>query len=152
MNVEARVISRHEFMVRATLVAVLTLLAPAACGGGGGPAGAVGSPSASPLAPSGGPVPSELAGAWQLVADPTKDLKLSGTDYLFGDGSAGNVAVNGSEIDFYNGEPCGIPLPGGIGRYHWSVETGSLKLVNINSDPCARLSVLAEAQGWRRAP
>jgi len=144
---------RHKFMGRAALVAVLALLAATACGGRGVPVGAVESPSALPSLPQGRPVPAELAGAWELVGDPTKNVKLTGMDYLFGDGSTGKVAVNGSEIDFYSGQPCNIPLPGGVGRYRWSISAGLLILSAITPvDPCPRLSVLANPQGWQRPP
>ena len=136
-------------MKRPTALAMATVvfLGGAACGGG-----AAVSVSPSPLAPKGGPVPVELAGAWKMVADPTNILTFSGIDYVFGDGSKGNVAVNGSEINFYNDEPCDVPLPGGIGKYRWTIETGLLTFGSLNSDRCARLNVLVDPQGWQRSP
>jgi len=135
----------------ALVMATIALLGGAACGGG--TAGAAISPSASPAVPRGGPVPAQLAGDWTLVADPTFiNLNLSGSDYRFEDGSTGKVAVNGSEIDFYNGNPCNLPLPGGIGRYRWTISAGLLKFSPLNSDPCARVTVIADRQGWQRPP
>ncbi len=115
------------------------------------PAGTIASPS--PSAPQGGPVPPSLDGAWKQVADPTVVLILSGTDYSsagpLGSGT-GNVAVNGSEIDFFNGSICPTPLPGGIGKYRWTISAGLLIFSPLNSDPCPRAPFLADLKGWQR--
>src|SRR4029077_19210371 len=134
---------------RVALVALVALLGAAACGSGGVPATAVAPPNASPSAPRGGPVPAELAGMWKQVADPSIDLNLSGTGSAIGRPETtahGNVAVNGSEIDFYNSDACGIPLPGGIGRYQWTVSAGLLLFSSLDSDPCPRASYLTDPQ------
>ena len=139
----------------ALVVALVALLGGAACGGGTVPAGAAHSPSASPSAPKGGPVPVELAGAWTQVADPTIGLKMTGTSFAIGhpDTQAhGNVAVNGSEIDFYNSDACFIPLPGGIGTYRWTISAGLLTFGPLNADPCSRGPYLADPKGWQRPP
>lgn len=52
--------------------------------------------------------------------------------------------MNGDEIDFFNGDQCGMPLPGGIGRYNWTVSGGSLHLMALNDDPCGRSEDLAD--------
>jgi hypothetical protein len=116
------------------------------------PAGALTTPS--PSAPLGGPVPAELDGAWKQVAtDPTVVMILTGTDVStagpLGSG-VGKVAVNGSEIDFYNGTECNIALPGGIGKYRWRISAGLLTFSPLNSDPCPRAPYLADPKGWQR--
>jgi len=104
--------------------------------------------------PPGGPVPSVLTGDW---VSPSKDNNPSdATDLILhgsrfeiqtsGGLSFGMVAVNGSEIDFFNGDVCRIGLPGGVGRYHWSVQGGILHLTPLNVDPCGgRTGPLANA-------
>jgi hypothetical protein len=148
-TVEARLLPMRR---RAALVALIALLGGAACGGGS--AGAAKSPSASPSAPRGGPAPAQLAGMWEQTSS-SHTLNFSGTDYTLtgpADQALGNVAVNGSEIDFFNGSVCAIPLPGGIGRYRWSISTGSLIFSPLNSDPCPRAPFLADPKGWQRPP
>lgn len=110
-------------------------------------------PAAPPSAPQGDPVPSWLDGAWQQITDPTVVLILSGTNYSTagpGGSGVGNVVVNGSEIDFYNGSACYISLPGGIGKYRWTISAGVLTFTPLNSDPCPRAPYWADAKGWRR--
>jgi len=106
-------------------------------------------PAATP--PPGGPPPAQLIGDWarntthpNLAADlifyggsTTYQLQWANAD------SFGNVAVNGSEIDFYNADPCDIPLPGGVGRYQWSLSKGVLMFTPLDDDPCARGRVLS---------
>lgn len=114
------------------------------------PAGAVTNPSLS--TPRGGPVPLQLDGAWKEVADPSVVMILTGTNVALSGGGltgAGKVAVNGSEIDFYNGTACAIPLPGGIGKYRWTITGGLLKFIPLNSDPCPRAGNLADSKGWQ---
>jgi len=109
-------------------------------------------PAAMPAAPRGGPVPAQLDGAWREGTDSPAVLILSGTDFaLSGNGLAGvgKVDVNGSEIDFYNGTGCGIPLPGGIGKYRWTMSAGVLTFTPLNSDPCPRGPNLADPKGWQ---
>jgi uncharacterized protein YjlB len=60
------------------------------------------------------------------------------------------VVVNGDEIDFFNGDQCGIPLPGGIGRYRWMVSGDVLVLSALNDDPCGRSEDLADIQYQRQ--
>ena len=94
----------------------------------------------------------QLDGAWKEVADPTVVMILTGTHYALSGGGAtgaGNVAVNSSEIDFYNGTACNIALPGGIGKYRWTNSAGLLTFSPLNSDPCPRASNLADPKGWR---
>ena len=117
------------------------------------PAGAPMNPP--PSAPQGGPIPASLDGAWKQVADPTVVMILSGTDYStagpLGSGT-GKVVVNGSEIDFYNGSLCGTLLPGGIGKYRWTISARLLMFSPLNSDPCPRAPYLADPKGWQRPP
>jgi hypothetical protein len=134
------------------LVALIVLIGGVACGSGG----AAHSPSPSPSAPPGNPVPAQLDGAWIQVADPSIVLILTGTYYssagpaLLGSSTHGNVAVNGSEIDFYNGSLCHTPLPGGIGQYRWTISGGLLTFSPLNSDPCPRAPYWADPKGWQR--
>jgi hypothetical protein len=109
-------------------------------------------PAAPPSAPRGGPVPAQLDGAWKQVAEPSVVIILTGTNYALSGGGltgAGKVAVNGSEIDFYNGSACSIALPGGIGKYRWTISAGVLAFTPLNSDPCPRDPTLADPKGWQ---
>jgi hypothetical protein len=114
------------------------------------------SPSASP--PSGGPVPAELQGDWFYHrADGWVALSLNGEQYglkgiqnpRFGAPAAGSVVVNGDEIDFFNGDQCAIPLPGGVGRYRWTVSGDVLVLSPLNDDACGRSEDLADTHYQR---
>jgi hypothetical protein len=97
-------------------------------------------PAVSP--PPGGPVPAALSGDWlQKGNNPSvgPDVIFSGTKYELvttGGMTFGRVAVNGNEIDFYNGDGCAIPLPGGVGRYEWSLLSGVLHFTPLQTDPC----------------
>jgi hypothetical protein len=136
-----------------TAAAVVTFLELRYSAPWSAPAGAITSPSPSP--PRGGPVPAQLDGAWKQVADPTVVMILTGTDFSSAGpagSSAGKVAVNGSEIDFYNGTRCTIALPGGIGKYRWTISAGLLIFSPLNSDPCPRAPYLANPNGWQRPP
>ena len=105
-------------------------------------------PSATPTvappasAPPGGPVPITLAGDWSLrsaTPSTSPDLVFQANSYELitsGGISFGNVAVNGNEMDFFNGSMCRIPLPGGVGRYRWSLHSGVLQFAPLNADPC----------------
>ena len=122
------------------------LLLATACGGEAAP-----SVSPSP-SPSGGPVPSELAGTWTQVADHPFTLNLTGTSYTIfhpEKEGAGDVVVNGSEIDFFNAVMSGCY---DVGRYKWQVSTGLLLFTDTNSDTCTRAAVLRDSKGWRRSP
>jgi hypothetical protein len=114
------------------------------------------SPSASP--PPCGPVPAQLQGdRFYHRDDGWVQLTLNGEQYglrgvqnpHFGAPAEGSVVVNGDEIDFFNGDQCGIGLPGGIGRYRWTVTGGDLALSPLNEDPCGRSEDLADIQYHR---
>ena len=97
------------------------------------------SPTASPAPsgwPTGDPAPPELAGRWYQASGAI--IVLSGHDYTFPGAGGGNFVVNGNEITFFNGFNCGEPLPGGIGRYTWTVTGGTLNFVQL-VDPCSRI-------------
>ena len=107
-----------------------------------------------PSPPPGGPVPVALTGHWvspspAISSSDTTDLILRGSSFEIqtsGGFSFGMVAVNGDEIDFFNGDVCRIPLPGGIGRYRWTLNGGLLHLTPLNIDPCGgRTGPLANA-------
>jgi len=109
--------------------------------------------AAAPAAPQGGPVPATLVGAWKEVATPTVVMIMSGTDFALSGGAltgVGKVAVNGSEIDFYNGSGCGLALPGGVGRYRWTFAAGLLTFTPLNTDPCPRANNMGDPQGWQQ--
>ena len=112
--------------------------------------------SATAAWPPGDPVPSSLAGTWYFPLHAT-EVTLSGNDYRVvqtspANHAAGNVVVNGDEIDFFNGSGCGIPLPDGVGRYRWKLEdNGSVQFTALNPDPCGRVDILANAT-WTRTP
>jgi hypothetical protein len=100
--------------------------------------------TATPMStpPPGEPVPSALTGDWlQIGGSPTEgpDVIFQGNKYELqtnGGTNFGMVAVNGNEIDFFNGDGCGIALPGGVGRYQWSLRSGILHLTPLGMDPC----------------
>ena len=132
----------------AALVAVIALFGAAAC-----ETGTAQSPSPSSSAPQGGPIPAQLDGAWRQVVDPSVVMILTANYYSQAgpDGSGhGNVAVNGSEIDFFNGSQCYLSPPAGIGKYRWTVSGGLLVFSPVNSDPCPRASYLADLKGWQK--
>jgi hypothetical protein len=142
---------------------------------GTGPASAPSNSVIPPSPPPGGPVPAQLLGDWFLppaITDailghgptttcpqpPTAancyyQLTLSAGLYHFylsGVVSAeGHVVVNHNEIDFFTDSiDCGLELPDGVGRYHWTITGGVLHLTLI-SDPCGRDYVLAN-RSWLR--
>jgi hypothetical protein len=84
--------------------------------------------------PAGGAVPAELAGRW---ANTEFCMSLTAYTYDFG-ASSGNVVVNGAEIDFFNGDLCGKPLPDGVGRWKWAVSGNVLTVSPLAGDPCHR--------------
>jgi hypothetical protein len=98
------------------------------------------SPTAS--APPGGAVPMTLAGDWVLrgtTSSSGPDLVFQANTYELitnGGVSFGNVALNGNQIEFFNGSMCRISLPGGVGRYRWSLHGGVLQFTPLNADPC----------------
>jgi hypothetical protein len=117
-------------------------------------------PTATP--PSGSPVPAVLNGRWlqtnaALSQPPTltfyngNRFELQISSRAFGGGvSFGSVVVNGSEIDLFNGDMCGIPLPGGVGRYRWTLENGVLQFSPLNEDPCSMRSLNVANQSYTR--
>jgi hypothetical protein len=98
-------------------------------------------PPATP--PPGGLPPATLNGDWQVIttADNNRsDLIVTGGAYHLqtsGGDAYGEVVVNGAEMDFFNGVACGIALPGGVGRYQWSLSVGILQLTPLSIDPCS---------------
>ena len=95
------------------------------------------SPTASPVPsgwPTGDPAPPELTGRWYQASGAI--IVFSGHDYLFPGAGGGNLVVNGNEITFFSGFNCGEPLPGGIGRYSWTVTGTTLNFTQL-VDPCS---------------
>ena len=90
--------------------------------------------SPTPAPPPGGPAPAELQGQW-LPADGSGRIFIMANSWKSGDAYS-EFVVDGDEIDFYNGRLCGIGLPGGIGRYRWTINDGLLRFTPLASDPC----------------
>ncbi|MDQ6686368.1 MAG: hypothetical protein M3Z50_01940 [Actinomycetota bacterium] len=90
-----------------------------------------------------------MIGAWHngsTVADAAADLTLRANSYDLSDAtgvSLGDMGVNGTEIDFFNAQPCGLTLPDGVGRYQWSIQGSVLHFIALNQDPCGRTHHLA---------
>jgi hypothetical protein len=128
-------------------------------------------------APAGGPVPAQLQGDWLLPAaasaayvesaggkcpEPlavttcTFKLTLTATTYDFTPNVAGftagggDVVVNGTEIDFFNGHACHLALPGGVGRYTWTLTSSVLRFTALNTDSCPRAPILVN-QSYTRS-
>jgi hypothetical protein len=103
-------------------------------------------PAASP--PPGGPAPVQLIADWELTpfaSNPNNavDLIVNATTFSFetsGDTNFGDLVVNGTEIDFYNGDGCGLALPDGVGRYRWSLQGAALSFAPLAQDPCGMRS------------
>ena len=57
--------------------------------------------------------------------------------------ASGDIGVNGTEIDFFNGDQCGLALPDGVGRYQWSIQGSVLHFTALNQDPSGRTHHLA---------
>ena len=154
-------------MLRANLTLV-TVAASLLCGACGGVVTATSSPSPinvisspSPSLLPGQPVPSQLQGDWFFHrGDGWVQLTLDGNQYKlqgyhngrFGAAANGNVIVNADEIDFFDGDQCGIPLPGGVGRYRWTLPGELLHFAALNDDPCGRSEDLADENYQRNAP
>lgn len=108
------------------------------------PAGHSARPTPSPAAPQGGPAPAELLGQWVDIRDIGSAVTRAGVgrfvirpdSFVAGGAARGELVVRGKEIDFYNGSLCGIPLPGGVGRYRWSISGGLLRFTPLAPDPC----------------
>ena len=127
-------------------------------------------PSAASDRPSTGPVPAQLLGDWLLpvaaanvyqqsqgdtcptpiaVATCMFKLTFTATTYYFEinapgrTAGGGDVGVNGTEIDFFNGSGCGLTLPEGIGRYTWTLAGSALRFAPLNQDACPRAPLLA---------
>ena len=109
-----------------------------------------GSPSPSGTPPPGGPAPPQLIGTW-IEVSPTAglDLTLNATHYMFEEGR-GDIVVNGNEIDFFNGDACGLHLPQGVGRYTWKLSGTTLTFTGITADPCGRANHLDGATYTKR--
>jgi hypothetical protein len=114
-------------------------------------------------------VPAQLLGNWFLplaavnVAEACPSplssktcslrLTLTATTYRFYDATTalgeGDVVVNNSEIDFFSGPLCYLPLPDGVGRYTWRLTRGLLHLMPLNVDPCSHTEFLAKQSLYR---
>ena len=105
-------------------------------------------PMPAPSPPPGGPAPVQLIADWELTPfapNPNNavDLIVNATTFSFetsGDTNFGDLVVNGTEIDFYNGDGCGLTLPDGVGRYRWSLQGATLSFTPLAQDPCGMRS------------
>lgn len=114
--------------------------------------------------PSGGPVPAALVGDWFQPQSVVRDfdgnsacvllrLTLTATTSqvthtalgICGSGGSGDVIVNQSEIDFYNGSG---ECADAVDRATWRITTGLLYFTSI-STPCRAFLALHNA--WSRA-
>jgi len=94
------------------------------------------SPTVKATPPPGGPAPAALQGQWvQPDVKGAGRLVIRRDSWVWG-GARGELVVNGDEVDFYNGNYCGIRLPGGVGRYRWSISGGLLSFTLLAADPC----------------
>jgi hypothetical protein len=152
------VTGRYGDRVGRLACSILAGAALAACGAGSGSGGASGPATPTPATtapatpPPGGPAPPQLIGSWTdpnaapLVAPVV--LTLTSSRYTIrtstGEGS-GAIVVNGDEIDFFSSPRCAeLPLPMGVGRYHWTVQGTTLHLSPLNADPCGRVDYLPD--------
>ena len=102
-------------------------------------------------------MPAQLLGDWFLppatvtavMGNPAcNSLKLTlaattyhlthASDPACGTSSSGDVVVNGTEIDFFSADVCGLKLPDGVGRYTWALSDGVLQFTALGADPCPR--------------
>lgn len=149
----AEVVRSASLRVGRLAVGVVTVAAFASCGAASGSGTTAPTPAtttATASLPPGGPAPPPLIGDWNdLNAIPAVApvvLTLTSSRYTLhtGDGEySGAIVVNGDEIDFFSGTGCNDPLPGGVGRYRWTVQGVTLHLSPLNEDPCGRVSVLS---------
>ncbi len=145
---------RHGELLGRLVLSTLAVAALAACGAGAGSGAGSATPSpatsAAATPPPGGPAPPQLIGAWTdpnalpIVAPVV--LTFTSSTYTIrtstGQGS-GAIVVNGDEIDFFSSNRCTeLPLPRGVGRYHWTVQGTTLHLSPLNADPCGRVDYL----------
>ena len=84
--------------------------------------------------PQGGPVPSSLAGCWQLqtqTGDGRHELCLGNYSFDLGRGwSVGNVVVNSGEVDFFRNDICAMNTSHPADSYVYSVSGAELILIN----------------------
>jgi hypothetical protein len=102
-------------------------------------------PPPAATTPPGGPAPAQLLGDWRLGPNASNaiDLALYASTFSFttsGDVNLGDIVVNGNEIDFFNGDGCGLTLPDGVGRYTWNLQNNVLHFTPLNQDPCGMRS------------
>jgi hypothetical protein len=138
------------------------------------PSGNLPTPSAATGTPAGDPVPSQLLGDWLMsaataeaiagAACPTPlavttcmfRLTFTSTTYNWTTNitgytsGGGDVVVNGTEMDFFNGQACSLSPPQGIGRYRWTLSGSVLHFTSLNHDVCPRAAFLAN-QTYSRA-
>lgn len=104
-------------------------------------------PIPTPSLPPGGPAPAQLLGIWVLqppAPNPLDNLTLTldANTFTFNltptDTSSGDIVVNGTEIDFFNGADCHRSLPDGVGRYRWTLASSVLHFTPLGQDPCGQ--------------
>lgn len=147
-------------------VGVLLALSIASCGGESSATGTTAASTSPPAAtgastagssgaPTGGTAPTELQGTWKLVSGNALE---KGTLFVIGDRhyrvpthlAHGDLAVNGNQIAFFNAAICGLTLPEGIGRYHWTVKGGALHFQVIGEEPCGGRADILDGTTYER--
>jgi hypothetical protein len=111
--------------------------------------------SSAAAAPAGEDAPASLQGTWKLVTkgSPERGLLfvISGRHYRIPTRLAnGDLVVNGDEILFFNAAICGLTLPEGVGRYHWSVDGDTLRFELVGKEPCGGRSDILANSVYRR--
>jgi hypothetical protein len=148
------------------VVGALFALTLMGCGGESTATGTTGAPASSPTAPasststgtgapSGDAAPAQLQGTWKLVSGNALE---KGILFVIGDRhyrvptylAHGDLAVNGNQIAFFNAAICGLTLPEGIGRYHWTVKGGALHFQVIGEEPCGGRADILDGTTYER--
>jgi hypothetical protein len=148
------------------LVGVLLALSVLSCGGESSatgttaaskrPPAATGASTAGPSgAPTGDAAPAKLQGIWKLVTGNALEKGLlfvmSERHYRVPTHLAhGDLAVNGTEIAFFNAAICGLTLPEGVGRYRWTVEGETLHFELIGEEPCGGRADILDGATYKR--
>lgn len=111
-----------------------------------------GTPSARPSASPAATIPPELRGTWRAVLAPgdVATLEIGLGSYSIsrvGRGSGGVRIVGADEVDLFGSDLCP-----GTGRYRWSADPTSLRLVAIEPDPCTGRADALAGRTYTRVP
>jgi hypothetical protein len=149
-----------------TLVGVLLALSVPSCGGESSATGTTAASTSPPTAtgesttsasgaPAGDSAPAQLQGTWKLVSGNALEKGLlfviSERHYRVPTHLAhGDLAVNGTEIAFFNAAICGLTLPEGVGRYRWTVDGDTLHFELIGEEPCGGRADILDGATYKR--